>query len=85
VTSILYLIDGLADSKNTSMAPVRGFKKARGVSRSELEALRAIVEQNSAVAERNRAEHEVEFKRIAEIQAKVDQPGAIMRRLLRTN
>lgn len=63
------------------MPTARSVKRPSPVKRSEFEALRAMVEHNVAVAERNRAEHEVEFRRIADIQLNVDRLGAIVRRL----
>ena len=57
-------------------------RKAVSVTRSEFEALRTLVEQNSATADRNRTQHEIEFKRIAELQVTLDRLAAIVKRLV---
>jgi hypothetical protein len=53
------------------------------VTRAEFDALRGIVAKNGETADRNRAEHEVEFRRIAEIQLKLDRLAGAVERLLR--
>lgn len=65
------------------MPPTSSSRKTRAVTRAEFDALRAIVAQNGETANRNRAEHEVEFRRIAEIQRKLDQLTGAVGRLLR--
>ena len=59
------------------------YRKTRAVTRAEFDALRAIVDNNGEIAARNRAEHEVEFRRIAEIQRQLDQLTGTVERLLR--
>jgi hypothetical protein len=56
-------------------------KTERSVTRAEFDALRTLVDQNAATAERNRAEHEIEFKRIAQMQAMLDELSAVVKRL----
>lgn len=65
------------------MPPTPSSRKTRAVTRAEFDALRDIVAQNGETANRNRAEHEVEFRRIAEIQRKLDQLTGALERLLR--
>ncbi len=54
------------------------------MTRAEFDALRDIVNTNSETAARNRAEHEVEFRRIAEIHMKLDQLSSVVKRLIGT-
>ena len=56
----------------------------RSVTRAEFDALRALVEENAAIASRNRAEHEIEFKRIAQMQVTLDELRASLKRLIGT-
>jgi hypothetical protein len=64
------------------MPSKRGLKGTGSVKRSEFDALRAVVQRNGVIADRNRVEHEIEFKRIAEIQLKLDRLDAIIKRLV---
>lgn len=65
------------------MPPTCSSRKTRAVTRAEFDALRGIVAKNGETADRNRAEHEVEFRRIAEIQLKLDRLAGAVERLLR--
>jgi hypothetical protein len=56
----------------------------RAVTRAEFDALRVLVEKNAETAERNRVEHEVEFKRIAQMQVTLDELSAVVQRLMAT-
>lgn len=53
------------------------------MTRAEFDALCDIVGRNVETTARNRAEHEVEFRRIADIQRKLDQLSGVVERLLR--
>lgn len=64
------------------MSSTHGLRRAASVKRSEFDALRTLVEQNCAIADRNRTQHEIEFKRIAELQMRLDRLVAIVKRLV---